>query len=135
MTAKFNFRIDRSRGVVRITMAGFYDLADVAAFFEARRNAHAELGLPPNQHLTLNDLRRMQIQKQEVIEAFQAGLAAPEEKARKLAIVVDAAMARSQANRAIASDDTRYFTDVREAEAWLFEDETAAESPLAASAL
>jgi hypothetical protein len=126
MTAKFSFRIDRARGLVRITMAGFYDLGDVAAFFEARRSAHAELGLPPNQHLTLNDLRRMQIQKQDVIEAFQTGLAAPEEKARKLAIVVDAAMARSQANRAIASPDTRYFTDVAEAEAWLLADEEVA---------
>lgn len=128
MTAKFTFRIDRARGLVRITMAGFYDLTDVAGFFEARRHALAELGLPPNQHLTLNDLRRMQVQKQEVIEAFQMGLSAPEEKARKLAIVVDAAMARSQANRAIASPDTRYFIDVGEAEAWLLEDEEAAPS-------
>lgn len=121
MAEKFTFRIDRSRGLVRIQMHGFYDVGDVAAFFDARRTAHAELGLPRNQHLTLNDLRGMQIQKQEVIEAFQLGLAAPEEKARKLAIVVDAAMAKGQASRAIASDDTRYFTDLGEAEAWLFE--------------
>lgn len=123
MADKFTFRIDRSRGLVRIAMSGFYDLSDVAAFFEARRNAHAELGLPPNQHLTLNDLRGMQIQKQEVIEAFQKGLAVPEEKARKLAIVVDAAMAKGQASRAINSADTHYFTDIAEAEAWLFADE------------
>ena len=49
----------------------------------------------------------------------------PEEKARKLAIVVDAAMARGQANRAISSADTRYFTDIESAEAWLFEGEPA----------
>ncbi len=126
MTAKFTFRIDRARGLVRIAMAGFYDIEDVAAFFEARRTAHAELGLAPNQHLTLNDLRGMQIQKQEVIDAFQQGLAVPEEKARKLAIIVDAAMARGQASRAIASSDTRYFSDLGEAEAWLFEDDEAA---------
>lgn len=128
MAEKFTFRIDRSRGLVRIAMHGFYDLGDVAAFFDARRTAHAELGLPRNQHLTLNDLRRMHVQKQDVIEAFQLGLAAPKEKARKLAIVVDAAMARGQASRAIDSSDTRYFTDVREAEAWLFatEDDRAA---------
>lgn len=123
MAAKFTFRIDRARGLVRIAMHGFYDVQDVAAFFDARRSAHAELGLPPNQHLTLNDLRGMQIQKQEVIEAFQLGLAVPEEKARRLAIVVDAAMARSQASRAINAADTRYFTDPFEAEAWLFADE------------
>ena len=66
----------------------------------------------------------MKVQQQEVIQAFQKGLAVPEEKARKLAIVVDAAMARGQANRAINSADTRYFTDVEAAEAWLFADES-----------
>lgn len=119
MSDKFTFSLDRDRGLVRISMHGFYGLEDVDAFFEARRKAHAELGLPRNAHMTLNDLRGMNIQQQEVIQAFQKGLAAPAEKARKLAIVVDAAMAKAQANRAIASDDTRYFTDLAAAEAWL----------------
>lgn len=123
MREKFTFRIDRARGLVRITMRGFYDIQDVAAFFDARRTAHAELGMAPNQHLTLNDLRGMQIQKQDVIQAFQIGLAEASEKARKLAIVVDAAMAKSQASRAIDSADTRYFTDLAQAEAWLLADE------------
>lgn len=134
MEPKFTFRIDRPHGLVRITMAGFYELDDVAAFFEARRKAHAELGLGPNQHLTLNDLRRMRVQRQEVIEAFRAGLAIPEEKARKLAIIVDAAMAKGQASRAIAAADTRYFTDVAAAEAWLLADEAAARAPATAAA-
>ncbi len=126
MKGKFTFSLDRAHGLVRIAMHGFYGVEDVAAFFEARREAHAELGLPRNTHLTLNDLRGMKVQRQEVIQAFQAGLAVPEEKARKLAIVVDAAMAKSQANRAINSADTHYFTDVSSAEAWLFADETQA---------
>jgi hypothetical protein len=107
-------------------MHGFWGLRDVEAFFEARRKTLAELGLPPNAHMTLTDLRGMKIQAQDVIIAFQQGLAVPEEKARKLAIIVDAAMARGQANRAIASVDTRYFTEVEAAEAWLFADEPAA---------
>ncbi len=126
MSGKFSFTLDRDRGLVRISMHGFYELDDVTDFFEARRKAHAELGLPQGAHMTLNDLRGMRIQAQEVIQAFQAGLAVPEEKARKLAIVVDAAMARGQANRAINSADTRYFTDIESAEAWLFADEPAA---------
>ncbi len=123
MSDKFTFTLDRDRGLVRISMHGFYSLKDVAAFFKARREAHAALGLPRNAHLTLNDLRDMKIQQQEVIQAFQQGLAVPEEKARKLAIVVDAAMARGQANRAINSADTQYFTDIESAEAWLFAEE------------
>ena len=125
MSQKFKFTLDRDRGLVRIAMHGFYAAADVAAFFDARRKALAELGLPRNAHMTLNDLRGMQIQSQEVIQAFQQGLAVPGEKARRLAIVVDAAMARGQATRAINSADTRYFTDVETAEAWLFADGTA----------
>jgi hypothetical protein len=125
MSDKFTFTLDRDRGLVRISMRGFYGLKDVAAFFRARREAHAALGLPPNAHLTLNDLRGMKIQQQEIIQAFQKGLAVPEEKARKLAIVIDAAMARAQANRAINSCDTRYFTDLAAAEAWLFADAAA----------
>lgn len=124
MSDKFTFFLDRDRGLVRISMHGFYGREDVDAFFEARRKAHAELGLPRNAHITLNDLRGMKIQAQEVIQAFQKGLAVPEEKARKLAIVVDAAMARGQATRAINSPDTHYFTDIESAEAWLFEDES-----------
>lgn len=126
MSDKFAFTLDRDRGLVRIRMHGFFDLEDVAAFFDARRKAHAELGLPLNAHLTLNDLRGMKVQQQEVIQSFQKGLAAPGEKARRLAIIVDAAMARGQATRAINSPDTRYFTDVESAEAWLFEKEPAA---------
>ena len=125
MSDKFIFTIEPERGLVRISMHGFWTLRDVDAFFETRRRAHAELGLPRNAHLTLNDLRGMKIQAQDVIEAFQKGLAVPEEKARKLAIVVDAAMARGQANRAINSADTHYFTEVEAAEAWLFAEEPA----------
>jgi hypothetical protein len=50
MSNKFTFTLDRDRGLVRISMQGFYTLDDVAAFFEARRKAHAELGLPRNAH-------------------------------------------------------------------------------------
>ena len=123
MSDKFTFTLDHERGLVRISMHGFWTLRDVDAFFDARRKAHAELGLPCNAHMTLNDLRGMKIQAQKVIEVFQQGLAVPEEKARRLAIVVDAAMARGQANRAIASVDTRYFTEIEPAEAWLFAEE------------
>jgi hypothetical protein len=128
MREKFTFTLDRERGLVRIKLQGFWSLRDVEAFFETRRKALAELGLPRNQHMTMTDVRGMKIQAQDVILSFQAGLAVPEEKARKLAIVVDAAMARGQANRAINSVDTRYFTDPDAAETWLFAGEPATRS-------
>jgi hypothetical protein len=123
MEPKFTFTLDRPNGLVRIVMQGFYDKNDVAAFFDARRRAHAELGLPRYQHMTLNDIRGMKIQHQEVVAAFHAGLAVPEEKARKTAIVVDTTLARSQAMRAIDSSDVHCFMDVRSAEGWLLRGE------------
>jgi hypothetical protein len=123
MEPKFTFNLDRSRDLVRISMHGFFALEDVAAFFEARRKAHAELGLPRNQHVTLNDIRGMKIQHQEVVAAFHAGLAIAEEKARKTAIIVVTSLARAQALRAVADPSVGYFTDVPSAEAWLFADE------------
>jgi hypothetical protein len=132
MEAKFTFDVDRSLGLVRISMHGFYGLKDVAAFFSARRLAHARLGLPRNEHVTLNDIRGMKIQHQEVVAAFQAGLAVPEEKARKTAIVVVTSLARAQALRAVSDPSVRYFTDVAEAEAWLLADEEC-EAPLRAA--
>jgi hypothetical protein len=96
MDTKFTFKLEPLFGLVRISMHGFFGLEDVAAFFEARRRAHAELGLPRNQHVTLNDIRGMKIQHQEVVAAFHAGLAVSEEKARKTAIIVVTSLARAQ---------------------------------------
>ena len=41
MSDKFTFSLDRDRGLVRISMHGFYRIEDVDAFFDARRQAHA----------------------------------------------------------------------------------------------
>jgi len=41
MSATFHFEIDRSRSLVRITMAGLFTPADIRAFDDARRKAHA----------------------------------------------------------------------------------------------
>ena len=79
MSDKFTFTIDHARGLVRIGMRGFYTLKDVTAFFDARRRAHAELGLPPNAHLTLNDLR---VIEREIEQKHAADIGATEIEAR-----------------------------------------------------
>ena len=45
MSDKFTFTLDRARGLVRISMHGFYTAEDVAAFFDARRKAHGRARL------------------------------------------------------------------------------------------
>lgn len=119
MGAQFSFQIDRSRGLIRITMAGLFSHEAIADFLEARRQAHAELGLPPNAHLTLNDVRGMKIQAQDVVEAFREMLAAPEYRSRRLAFVANPTLARSQLMRALSNREAQCFEDPAIAEAWL----------------
>ena len=129
MKAEFSFDVEPARDLVRIRMAGFFRPADIAAFLEARRVAHRKLRCPPNAHLTLNDIRGMDIQSQDIVDAFQAMLAAPEYRSRRLAFVVGYTLARAQAIRALESRAARWFSDPAEAEAWLFAEEPA-EAPL-----
>jgi hypothetical protein len=129
MTATFSFHVEPDRDLVRISMSGFFHRADIANFVEARRVAHQELRCPPNAHLTINDLRGMGIQSQDMVDAFQEMLAAPEYRSRRLAFVVGYTLARAQAIRALESRDARWFDDPGKAEAWLFGDDVA-EQPL-----
>ena len=128
MTARFSFEVDPERDLVRISMGGFFRPADIAAFVEARRVAHQALRCGPNQHLTINDIRQMSIQSQDVVDAFQAMLAAPDYRSRRLAFVVGYTLARAQVIRALESRTARCFEDPAEAEAWLLADEE--EAPL-----
>jgi hypothetical protein len=52
MTAKFSIDVEPNRDLVRITMSGFFQHADIAEFVEARRIAHQALRCAPNAHLT-----------------------------------------------------------------------------------
>lgn len=120
MDAHFTFETDASRDLVRVAMTGLFELADVDAFLAARRRAHAGLTCGPDQHVTLNDVRGMKIQPRATVAAFQALLAAPEFPSRRLAFVVAPTLARSQLMRALDRRRARCFTDLDEAEAWLF---------------
>ena len=123
MDAQFSFDVDRSRCLVRISMSGLFTPADIEAFLAARRKAHAALGCAPNSHMTLNDVRGMKIQHQNVVEAFRNMLSAPEYKSRRLAFVISPSLTMSQLMRAFASRDARCFETISEAEHWLFADQ------------
>lgn len=123
MGAKFSFDIDPTRGLVRITMAGLFSLADIRAFFDARREAHEALGWPKNAHVTVNDVRAMKIQPQDSVAAFYEMLADPDYRSRKLAFVTAPTLARAQLVRALGGrEDARCFGELADAEAWLFAD-------------
>lgn len=130
MNASFSFNVDRARDLVRIQMAGLFARADIGAFLEARRRAHAELACGPNQHLTLNDLRGMKIQSQEGVAMFREMLADPAYRSRRLAFVASQTLARSQLMRALDGRDARCFDNVEEAEAWLLDEAEEMQAPL-----
>src|SRR5690242_6327843 len=101
MDASFSFTVDPGRDLVRIQMAGLFTPADITAFLEGRRQAHARLRCAPNRHLTLNDLRGMKIQLQEGVAMFRELLADPAYRSRRLAFVASQTLARSQLMRAL----------------------------------
>lgn len=120
MNATFSFEVDRARDLVRIEMSGLFAPDDIAAFLEARRRAHAELRCGPNQHLTLNDVRRMKIQPQDIVADFRYMLSEPAFRSRRLAFVAAPTLARGQLLRALQDREARCFETIEAAEAWLF---------------
>ena len=123
MGDKFSLQVDPWRNLVRIMMTGFFSHDDILAFLEARRRAHRQLTCGPHEHLTINDVRGVNIQTQDVIDAFRKILAAPEYRSRRLAFVVPPTLARNQATRACVDRDARCFQDPVAAETWLFSEE------------
>ena len=73
--------------------------------------------------MTLNDLRQLKIQPQEVVTAFRDMLAAPAYRSRRLAFVCGPTLARNQLSRALGARDAAFFDDPVSAEAWLLRDD------------
>lgn len=119
MTPHLSFDVDPVRSLIRITLGGFFEPADVQRLVRERDAAHLLLRCAPNRHLTLVDMREMQIQPQASVEAFHAVLADPRTASRKLAFVAARSLARSQVKRAAEGRNAAYFATVEEAEAWL----------------
>ena len=125
MSAEFTIEAEPSRDLIRIRMSGFFELEHIERFLAARRIAHRDLTCGPNRHVTLNDIRDMKIQSQEIVEAFRAMLADPAYRSRRLAFIVSPTLARTQLMRTVTGRNARIFEDFWSAEAWLFSAEKA----------
>jgi hypothetical protein len=125
MSAQYTISVDPARDLVEITMSGFFTPEDVARFVRARDEAHRKLTCAPNAHLTINDISGMKVQAQEIVGAFQAVLATPSARSRRLAFIVSRTLARMQVVRALNGRDARCFEDRALAETWLFTDPVA----------
>lgn len=125
MNPAYSFDVDVKQSMVRITMSGFFSPVDVEQFATDRNEAHRLLRSAPNQHVTLIDMRAMDIQSQESVVAFQRVLGDPATISRKIAFVVTRSLARMQIKRAAADRRAGYFEDdTAAAERWLLEDDS-----------
>lgn len=120
MEADFQIVVDVPRSFVRITMHGFFKPLDVSRFLAARNAEHEKLRSAPNEHVTLADLRALNVQSQESAGQFARLLADPTHQSRMLAIVLPPSLARLQVARAAESRSVQFFVDVPSAERWLF---------------
>ena len=120
MSADFSITAEPARDLIRIRMSGFFGMDDIQRFIRERRKVHAQLTCGPNEHLTLNDIRDIKIQSQDIVDAFRALLADPAYRSRRLAFVVAPTLTRTQLFRALDSRSARTFEDPWEAEAWLY---------------
>jgi sulfite reductase beta subunit-like hemoprotein len=120
MDANFAFDVDPRRDLVRITMSGFFQPADIVRYERARELAFARLRCAPNRHLTLCDVSAMKIQTQDVVNEFARLVADPRFVSRRMAFVTGSSLARLQTRRVAERDTIAYFSDLAAAEAWLF---------------
>lgn len=119
MQAQFNITVDAERSLVRMTMSGFFLSEDITRFVVARNEAHQALRCHAHEHLTLVDIREMDIQAQDSVVAFQHVLADPSKASKRLAFVVARSLASMQIKRAADSRVASYFSDINQAEHWL----------------
>ena len=120
--ASFSIDLDPPRDLVRIRLAGFFGVDDIARFQAELLLAHRRLGCRrKGGPLTINDISGMAIQSQDVVARWGEFLADPAHRSRRLAFVVASTLARMQLQRVIGSRDAQVFTDPAEAEAWVLE--------------
>lgn len=121
MDAEFTTIVDRPNGTLRVTLGGFFSHADVAAFVF---DLHLKLDLlrcGPNEHLMLCDVRAMKIQTQDIVSVFSTVVGAPRLRSKRLAFVTGSSLSRLQAKRLTHRPGVSFFSDVADAENWLFD--------------
>lgn len=123
MCGTFTVQTDPSRGLLLLTLSGFFNRCETLALRDARDAALAGLGTAPNQHVTLCDVSSCKIQAQDIVEVFATMLADPASASSRLAIVTGSSLARMQVRRLTRQRSGLAFFDARrDAEAWLFEE-------------
>lgn len=119
MQGWFAIAVEKERHLVRLTMGGFFESATILQMRAALVEALGTLSCSPNDHVTLCDIRQMDIQSQERVEEFSRLVGSDDIRSRKLAFVVAKSLARLQAKRLTSREGVEFFADPETALDWL----------------
>lgn len=117
--ASIEIAIDPPLLLIRMTLGGFFSVADVEKLDAERHAALLRLRCGLNQHLSLVDVRACELSTPEVAAALQKMLGNPIYRSRRCALILNGALARMQARRVVQRADVAMFDDVDAATAWL----------------
>ena len=101
MDGTYDITIDPVRHLVRTRLTGFFSPAIHRDYLAARAVAFQQLRCGANEHLSLTDIRDMKIQAQDIVAAFEATLADPAYRSKRLGFIVASTLARVQLQRAL----------------------------------
>jgi hypothetical protein len=119
MAGQFDIILSPADCLIRLSMSGFFEPAEIQRLTVEMIDAVARLGCAPHQHLTICDIRGMAIQSQDAVGHFSRLVGAEPVRSRKLAFVTAKSLARLQARRLTDRPDVAFFETVDAAEAWL----------------
>lgn len=118
----FNIDVEPVIGLITITLSGFFYPDDAARYVTALKAAQARLQTRPNEHLTLVDMRGVNIQPQDSVTLFRETMTDPTSRSRRLALVTAGSLAKLQIQRAAEGRGASFFTSISEARKWLLDD-------------
>lgn len=107
------------RQLVIAELSGFLSVQDVTDFEQQKTAAARSMGLGSGEFDVLVDTMQCAIQPQEVIAAFQHMIANTTCRARRVALVHAASLARMQAQRALNRENVALVDSRAEALEWL----------------
>lgn len=119
MQGWFAIDVDKEIKLIRLTMGGFFESATIVEMRTRLVDAIASLGCAANDHLTLCDIREMDIQSQERVGEFAKLVGSDDVRSRRLAFVTARSLARLQAKRLTSREGVEFFTEADEALDWL----------------
>jgi hypothetical protein len=118
----YSISTDPARNLVITTYSGFIQIEEIAAQARDEQQAVRGMGRRSFEYYALIDATQCSVLSQEVVAAIQEAISQALIKPRRLAVARTSALGQVQARRiASGQSDIGIFSDLKDAEAWLFE--------------